>query len=243
MVDLIRDSLAGKVAVVIGVGSGQGISAVRMLINFGAKVALVSRSGNMFGLVESSTIKGYKADATNEDELKAVRDKIIADYGEIYCVVSNVGTWQSFKGLFPEKSDFQKMLDINLLTQLSVLKVFSESMLKKGGAFVIVGASRELFKGNDLSYNVSKYALEELVRKGAENLRKYNIRVNAVLPGSVGGEDTYYKVFPFNFTKFSEKTKLEPIEVAMVNAFLVSEMSLGINGQCISVDRGLNTVS
>ena len=57
MVDLIRESMAGKVAVVIGVGPGQGISTVRMLINFGAKVAIVSRSGNTYGLVESSTIK------------------------------------------------------------------------------------------------------------------------------------------------------------------------------------------
>lgn len=240
MVDLIRDSLAGKVAVVIGVGSGQGISAVRMLINFGAKVAIVSRSGNMFGLVESSTIKAYKADATKESELETVRDQIISDYGGIDTVVSNVGTWKSFEGDIPEKESVQEMLDINLLSQLSVLKVFSEPMKKKGGSFVLVGASREIFRGGDLSYTVSKYALEELVRKGAENLKKYNIRVNGVLPGSVGGEDTYYKVFPFNFTKFSEEKKLEPIEVAMVNSFLASEMSLGINGQCIAVDRGRN---
>lgn len=240
MVDLIRDSLAGKVAVVIGVGQGQGISAVRMLINFGAKIAIVSRSGKMFGLVESSTVKAYKADATKEDELKAVCDKIVADYGGIDTVVSNVGTWKSFEGDIPEKASVQEMLDLNLLSHVSVLRVFSEQMKKKGGSFVLVGASRGIFKGGDFSYTVSKSALEELVRKGAENLKKFNIRVNGVLPGSVNGEDTYYKVFPFNVTKFSEEKKLEPIEVAMVNAFLASEMSLGINGQCISVDRGLN---
>jgi NAD(P)-dependent dehydrogenase (short-subunit alcohol dehydrogenase family) len=104
-----------------------------------------------------------------------------------------------------------------------------------------VGASRYIFQGNDLAYNVSKSAIEELVRKSAETLRQYNIRVNAVMPGSVGKEDTYYKVFPFNFTKLSERKELEPIEVAMVSAFLASEMSLGIDGQCINVDRGLNS--
>ncbi len=240
MVDLIRDSLAGKVAVVVGVGKGQGISAVRMLINFGAKIAIVSRSGNMFGLVESSTVKAYKADATNENELNAVCEKIVADYGGIDTVVSNVGTWKSFGGDIPEKASVQEMLDINLLSHVSVLKIFSEHMKKKGGSFVLVGASKGIFKGGDFSYTVSKSALEELVRKGAENLKKFNIRVNGVLPGSVNGEDTYYKVFPFNVTKFSEEKTLEPIEVAMVNAFLASEMSLGINGQCITVDRGLN---
>ncbi len=241
MVDLIRDSMAGKVAVIIGVGPGQGISTVRMFINFGAKVAMVSRSGNMFGLVPSSTIKVYKADATDEKQLATVRDRIIADYGGIDFVVSNVGVWEKLKGEFPEVSDFERILHINLSSHLSVIRTFSQPMKPAGGSIVLVGASRYIFRGNDLAYNVSKSAIEELVRKSAETLRQYNIRVNAVMPGSVGKEDTYYKVFPFNFTKLSERKELEPIEVAMVSAFLASEMSLGIDGQCINVDRGLNS--
>ncbi len=241
MVDLIRDSLAGKVAVIIGVGPGQGISTVRMFINFGAKVAMVSRSGNMFGLVPSSTIKVYKADATDEKQLATVRDRIIADYGGIDFVVSNVGVWEKLKGEFPEVSDFERILHINLSSHLSVIRTFSQPMKPAGGSIVLVGASRYIFRGNDLAYNVSKSAIEELVRKSAETLRQYNIRVNAVMPGSVGKEDTYYRVFPFNFTKLSERKELEPIEVAMVSAFLASEMSLGIDGQCINVDRGLNS--
>ena len=241
MVDLIRDSMAGKVAVIIGVGPGQGISTVRMFINFGAKVAMVSRSGNMFGLVPSSTIKVYKADATDEKQLATVRDRIIADYGGIDFVVSNVGVWEKLKGEFPEVSDFERILHINLSSHLSVIRTFSQPMKPAGGSIVLVGASRYIFHGNDLAYNVSKSAIEELVRKSAETLRQYNIRVNAVMPGSVGKEDTYYKVFPFNFTKLSERKELEPIEVAMVSAFLASEMSLGIDGQCINVDRGLNS--
>lgn len=241
MVDLIRESMAGKVAVILGVGPGQGISTVRMLINFGAKVAIVSRTGNTFGLVESSTIKAYKADATNEGELQNTRDKIIGDYGSISFVISNIGKWQVPRGTFPGNSEFDDMIRINLWTHVSVMKIFSESMKAKGGSFVLVGASRGLFKNNDLAYSVSKSGIEELVRKGAEMLRKYNIRVNGILPGSVGKEDTYYKTFPFNVTKFSEKTELEPIEVAMTSSFLASEMALGINGQCIAVDRGLST--
>ncbi|MCL4438869.1 MAG: SDR family oxidoreductase [Candidatus Thermoplasmatota archaeon] len=243
MVDIIRDSLAGKVAVVLGVGPGQGMASVRMMINFGAKVAIVSRSGSMFGLVESSTIKAFKADLSKPDQISAVRDAILKHYGQIDTVISNVGKWESSGKEFPDDSFFMSMLQTNLLSHLRIIESFSEPMKKNGGSFVIVGASPHIMPGNDLSYNISKAAVPELVRKTAETLRKYNIRVNGVLPGSVGKEDTYYKVFPFNFTKFSESTSLEPIEVAMVNAFLASEMSLGINGQCINVDRGLNTLT
>ncbi len=133
MVDLIRDSMAGKVAVIIGVGPGQGISTVRMFINFGAKVAMVSRSGNTYGLVPSSTIKAYKADATDEKQLVAVRDRIIADYGGIDFVVSNVGVWEKLKGEFPEVNDFERILHINLSSHLSVIRTFSQPMKPAGG--------------------------------------------------------------------------------------------------------------
>ncbi len=240
MVDLIRDSLAGKVAVILGVGPGQGISTVRMFINFGAKVAIVSRNGNTFGLVESSTIKAYKADCTNPDELQKLRERIVSDYGGIDVVCNNVGVWRQPKGEFEDPAEMEEMFRINVMSMYNSIRIFSESMKNKGGAFVNIGASKNIFKGNSVSYTVSKSAVEELTRKSAETLRKYNIRVNAVLPGGVNKEDNYYKVFPFNYTKLSETVQLEPIEIAMVTTFLASEMATGITGQSITVDRGMS---
>lgn len=242
MVDLIRESLAGKVAVVLGVGSGQGISTARMFINFGAKVALVSRKGSNFGLVESSTIRIYKCDAEDEKALAELRDKILSDFGSIDVVCNNVGKWVEPSKNFPDNPKMIEVFNANVLTHLNSIRIFSEAMKSNGGSIVNIGASRNLFKGNDLSYTVSKSAVEELTRKAAEMLRPYNIRVNAVLPGAVGKEDTYFKVFPFSFTKFSETTVLEPIEVAFVTAFLSSDMSSGITGQSITVDKGLDVI-
>lgn len=240
MVDLIRESLAGKVAVIIGVGSGQGISTTRMFINSGAKVALVSRKGNSFGLAESSTIKVYKADAADEESLIRVRDQIMSDFGSIDAVCNNVGKWTDPSRDFPGDSKMLELFEGNVLTHLTSIRIFSEAMKKNGGAIVNIGASRNLFRGSDLAYSVSKSAIEELTRKAAEMLKKYDIRVNAVLPGSINKEDTYFKVFPFNFTKFSQTSILEPIELAFVTVFLSSDMASGITGQSITVDKGLD---
>lgn len=244
MVDLIRESLAGKVAVILGVGPGQGITATKLFINFGAKVALVSRSGQTFGLAESSTIKAYKADARNEEELKAVRDKIIANYGQIDVLYNNVGKWmQPEKGdPFPSKDEMNDMFEANVLTLESATRIFSEAMKKAGGSIVNVGAAKSLFRGNTLSYTVSKSAIAELTRKSAEFLRKYNIRVNCVLPGAVNAEGDYRHIFPFNFKKLIDGTNLHPIEVGFVGVFLASEMAYALNGQAITVDRGSETV-
>ena len=242
--DLIRESLAGKVAVILGVGPGQGINATKLFINFGARVALISRSGESYGLAESSTIKVYKADATDENSLTEVRDRILQDYGQIDVLHINVGKWvePGKKEEFVPKSDMMDMLESNVLALSSAMNIFSEAMKKKGGAIVNVGASEELFRNNSISYTVAKSAVRELTRKAAEVLRKYNIRVNAVLPGGVSTGSNYRQVFPFNVKKLSDTTQLDPIEVGFVTVFLCSEMASGITGQAITVDRGLNTV-
>ncbi|AKA49403.1 hypothetical protein IX51_10180 [uncultured archaeon] len=244
MVDLIRESMAGKVAVILGVGPGQGITATKLFINFGAKVALISRSGNTFGLAESSTIKAYKADATNEDELVAARDKILSDYGQIDFLYNNVGKWldPGKSPAFPDKGEMADMFESNVLTLESATKIFSDAMKKSGGSIVNVGAAESLFRGNTMSYTVAKSAVTELTRKSAEALRKYNIRVNCVHPGSVHAEGDYRHIFPFNFQKLADGTELHPIEVGYVGVFLASEMAYAINGQSITVDRGSKTV-
>ncbi len=244
MVDLIRESLAGKVAVILGVGPGQGITATKLFINFGAKVALVSRTGQTFGLAESSTIKSYKADARKEEELQAVRDKILEDYGQIDVLYNNVGKWLNpgKKDEFPSKDEMNDMFESNVLTLQSAVKIFAEAMKKKGGAIVNVGAAKSLFRGNTMSYSVAKSAIEELTRKSAEFLRPYNIRVNAVLPGAVHAEGDYRHIFPFNFQKLIDGTNLHPIEVGFIGVFLASEMAYALNGQSITVDRGSETV-
>lgn len=244
MVDLIRESLAGKVAVILGVGPGQGITATKLFINFGAKVALISRTGQSYGLAESSTIKVYKGDARNEEELVKLRDRIMEDYGQIDVLYNNVGKWldPGKASPFPDKAEMSDMFEANVITLESAIKVFSESMKKKGGAIVNVGAAESLFKGNSMSYSVAKSAVSELTRKSAEALRKYNIRVNCVHPGMVHAEGDYRHIFPFNFQKLSDGVNLHPIEVGFVGVFLASEMAYAINGQSITVDRGTETV-
>ncbi|QRF76276.1 3-ketoacyl-(acyl-carrier-protein) reductase [Thermoplasmatales archaeon] len=240
--DVIRESLAGKVAVVMGAGPGQGNAVARLLINFGAKIAMVSRSGSSFGLVESSTIKIFKGDATNEDSIKEIRDKIIDFYGGIDVVYNSPGKYEETSKDFPPQSDLMEMFTSNVGAQYNVIRLFSESMRKKGGSIVNIGASPAIFTGSSIAYTVAKKSIEEMTRKSAEMLKPYNIRVNAVLPGAVSREDRFRKTFPFNFAKISDTTDMEATEVAYVSVFLLSEMAYGINGQSIVVDKGMNTL-
>jgi NAD(P)-dependent dehydrogenase (short-subunit alcohol dehydrogenase family) len=240
MVDLIRDSIAGKTAVILGVGPGQGIATVRMFINFGAKVAIVSRSGNSYGLAESSTIHIYKSDVFDLQNLKDLRERILKDYGRIDFLHNSVGTWHLDTEDFPDESEIISIMKTNLISQYNALNVFSQAMRKEGGSIVNVGASPHVFNSGHIGYNMSKAAIEELTRSSARKLRRYNVRVNAILPGLMSKEDNYFKNFPFKFPGLSEDKPLESGEIAMVSVFLCSEMAHGINGQSIIVDRGFS---
>ncbi len=242
MVDLLYESLKNKTAVVLGVGPGQGISTARMFLNFGVKVGIVNRSGNRFGLPDSDQVRVYKYDATDESQVIRLRKDLLNDFGSLNCVVSNTGLWEPATGTFGSLHELERNFKVNVESHVIAIKVLSESMKENGGSIVLVGASRLIYKGNTLPYSVSKSSIEELTRISAEKLRQYNIRVNSVLPGSVSQQDDYFNVFPFNYPQLSEKTQVESIEVAMTNVFLSSNMASGIDGQCIAVDRGLNTV-
>ncbi len=240
--DVIRESLAGKVAIVMGAGPGQGNAVARLLINFGSKIAIVSRSGSSFGLVESSTIKIFKGDATNEESMREIKNKIIDFYGGIDVIYNSPGKYEETGKEFPPQSELMEMFASNVGAQYNVIRLFSDSMKKKGGSIVNVGSSTALFTGSSIAYTVAKKSIEEMTRKSAEMLKPYNIRVNAVLPGAVSTEDRFRKTFPFNFGKISDTTDLEATEVAYVSVFLLSEMAYGINGQSIVVDKGMNTL-
>ena len=242
MVDLLNESLNGRTVIVMGVGPGQGMSTVRMFLNFGAKVAIVNRSGSSFGLTESDNIKVYKCDATDEAAVIRLKKEILDDFGVINSVVSNTGIWEPVTGTFGSLHELERNFKVNVEAHVIAINVFSETMKEEGGTIVLVGASRLIYKGNTMPYSVSKSSVEELTRIAAEKLRQYNIRVNAVAPGSVLGEDTYFNVFPFSYPRLAERIVVEPIEVAMTTVFLSSNMSSGIDGQCITVDRGLNAI-
>ncbi len=75
-----------------------------------------------------------------------------------------------------------------------------------------------------------------MTRITASGLRKNGIRVNSVLPGSVGKDDNFGNIFPFGF---NDGKVMDPLKIAYVSAFLLSPLSAGINGESLTVDDGM----
>jgi|GEM_PF-1663358 NAD(P)-dependent dehydrogenase (short-subunit alcohol dehydrogenase family) len=234
LMDLLRKSLEGKVGIVAGVGMGQGKAVVKALLDNGAKVFAFSRTQKDIGITDRN-FKMLKGDSTVKEDVLRIAGEVARDEEIVDLLYNNHGFFSS-----GDSTEFGSALPTffsrNVMGSVNTINVFHK-MMKRGGSIVNVGASRSIFRKSSLEYAVSKYSVEEMTLKFSSILMGKNIRVNAILPGNVDSSPDTDVSVQQTPKGAGDKRNVTPTEVANVALFLLSDMSSGITGQCITVDR------
>jgi 3-oxoacyl-[acyl-carrier protein] reductase len=152
--------------------------------------------------------------------------------------------------LIEEMTDknIQEMLQVNLISQMQLIKLLSPSMKKsKYGRIVnIASIWGEFSKEKRVMYTVAKAGVKGLTVSSAVELSKHNILVNAVAPGFVNTEMTSQNNTPEQIKVLSEsipvKRLAEPKEIAEAVYFLASNKNTFITGQTLYADGGFSCV-
>ena len=138
---------------------------------------------------------------------------------------------------FPEDI-WDKVIDVNLRGSFLVTKYVSKVMIKQNSGVIILTASGAGVHGGSSSYayGSSKGGVHGLSLVLEQNLSKYNIRVNDVLPGSVktplkvkNVKDTHKNNDKLSVDQRIEKL-VSPDEISKVYAFLASDEASMIKG-------------
>ena len=208
-------------------------------------------NGNALEEKYPNMLKFIKTDCGEGNSCENLIQKTIELYGQIDVLVNNVGV--QFDDGTPthllDENVWDKVLDINLKSyfRLSkyVLKFWMDNNIK-GTAIVNISSVQGLQSQPGIpAYASTKGAILSLTRQMAVEYAPYNIRVNAVNPGTIATQlvkDIYSK----NGTSLEEAGKGypmnrigEPVEVANVVYFLASKKASFITGESITVDGGI----
>lgn len=253
--------LTGKVAIVAAASKGLGKAVAMGLAREGARVTIFSRDANRIQLaaneirqVTGAEILDLMADATRAEDLARVFDATLRQFGQLDVLVTNAGgpPAGSFETL--TEADFVKAIELNLLSTLRMCKLAVPHMKERGGSIVTITsiAVKQPLDGLILS-NTARTGVVGLVKSMANELGKYNIRINNVGPGptktdrilDLARSRAQQEDIPFDAALHDSAEGIplgrlgEPEEFANVVVFLASPAASYVHGETIVVDGGL----
>ncbi|KAG4073637.1 hypothetical protein HA402_000861 [Bradysia odoriphaga] len=243
-------SLIGKLAVISGAGSGIGRATCNILVREGATIIAVDRNGESAAAtiksLDSNSHMSLEMDVSSSDSVQAALNEMISKYKKPPSIVVNsAGITKDNFLLKMSEQDFDDVISVNLKGTFLVMKSFAQAMIDHNvGAGSIINLASIVGKTGNIgqsNYASSKAGVESMTRVASKEFGKFNIRVNAILPGFITSPMT--DKIPDNIKeKFVQLTAMkrfgQPEEVAEVISFLASDRSSFVNGTSIEVTGG-----
>ncbi len=191
-------NMQGKSAIVTGSTKGIGRAIAEALMREGMNVCIsarhaeeVERAVTELGDIGEGIIAGAVCDVRDSDEVKALVDHAVAEFGGIDVLVNNagVGIFGRVDEMTPE--DFRAVLETNLFGVFYCCHEAIPQIRKRGGGYIINISSLAGTNAHPqmAAYNASKFALNGFSEALMQEVRQDGIKVSYIMPGSV---NTYF---------------------------------------------------
>lgn len=224
-----------KKIIITGARGSIGTAIRKLMIDKGAYVfGLDLLPYEKYNKEREKLLAGDAKDAIFMEHLTNIIDD---EYDSIDCIINCAGV---------TRSTMKQSLDTNLLLPYNLINELIYLMKDKGGSIVNI-TSLEVFQGfpNSPEYAASKGALSALTKSMARDYGKYNIRVNAVIPGYTRTNMTAEsiqnkKLLDSKLDRMIIKRVGEPEDIAYAVLFLCSDEASYITGTDLFVDGGWN---
>ncbi len=207
------ESIRDRIAIVTGGTRGIGRAIASALLEAGVRVVVCARTGDAvtacIDRLEGrwpGRIKGAACNVSCFDEVRSLVDFTVREFGGLDILVNNagVGVMGDIAEISPRQ--WQEVIGTNLTGVYHCCHAAVPILRRRGGGYILnIGslAGTQGFAGGS-AYNASKFGLNGFSEAIMQDLRHDNIRVSAVLPGSVNtgfrghraGEQARWKLTP-----------------------------------------------
>lgn len=234
-------SLKDKVAIVTGATGGLGRVVTKALLEQGARVVSTYRKAELQDELAifvgnfRSALTGIETDVTNKESVKALVERTVYLHDRVDILLNVVGAYAGGQTVVETKEEeWDFMMAVNLKSAFLCSKAVLPYMMRQNYGKIVSVASRPAVekarRAKAAAYAVSKAGVLVLTETMAEEMRKYDINVNCLVPSTI---DT-----PRNrqtMSKADTSVWVKPEEIAKVILFLVSDDSRVTSGGAIPV--------
>ena len=192
-------NIDGQVVIVTGGGSGLGAGTARMLMEQGAKVAVLDVNEDGMSPLKDAGALAIRCDVTSASDAEAAVEKVANELGDVRILVNCAGIAPASRVVGregPHALDmFEKVLAVNVTGSFNMLRLVAhrastlEPVTEAGERAVIISTASVAAEDGQIgqaAYSASKGAIKAMALPVARELARFGIRVMTIAPGIFG---------------------------------------------------------
>lgn len=245
--------LKNKIIIITGSCTGIGKAIATRCVDEGAKVIVHGLENDLgeevVGILGTGNATLHVEDITNDGAPQRLVQKALDTFGQLDALVNNAAWITSSNINTTEPDYFKKVLDINTIAPLNLIRAALPHLIKTKGSVLNIGSVNAYCgESNLLAYSISKGALMTMTRNLGDTLfREHGVRVNQINPGWVlteteairkrnqGMPADWYKSIPKMYAPSGRI--LAPSEIASAALYFLADESGPVSGQVMDVEQ------